>query len=110
MTHDDGGPRGTLSLIERYYDAVPRSAARTEEHGPFTLFVGTGPWPYYARPRLGGDGPFTAGDVAAVRERQRALGHPQAFEWLHEVTPDLLEVVRGAGMEVLEAPLMLLGE
>jgi GNAT superfamily N-acetyltransferase len=59
---------------------------------------------------LGGDGPFTAGDVAAVRERQRALGHPQAFEWLHEVTPDLLEVVRGAGMEVLEAPLMLLGE
>jgi N-acetylglutamate synthase-like GNAT family acetyltransferase len=48
--------------------------------------------------------------VAAVRARQRELGHPEAFEWVHETTPELLEVVRGAGIEVLEAPLMLLGE
>jgi GNAT superfamily N-acetyltransferase len=48
--------------------------------------------------------------VAAVRERQRELGHPEAFEWVHETTPELLEVVRGAGIDVLEAPLMLLGE
>jgi ribosomal protein S18 acetylase RimI-like enzyme len=46
--------------------------------------------------------------VAAVRERQRELGHPQAFEWVHETTPDLLAVVRGAGIRVLEAPLMVL--
>jgi ribosomal protein S18 acetylase RimI-like enzyme len=72
--------------------------------------VGTGPWPYYARPQLGGRGPFTPDDVAAVRARQRELRHPQAFEWVHETTPELLDVVRGAGMDVLEAPLMLLGE
>ena len=29
---------------------MPPPAARVEEVGPFTLFVGTGPWPYYARP------------------------------------------------------------
>jgi ribosomal protein S18 acetylase RimI-like enzyme len=48
--------------------------------------------------------------VAAVRERQRELGHPEAFEWVHETAPELLEVVRGAGIDVLEAPLMLLRE
>jgi ribosomal protein S18 acetylase RimI-like enzyme len=71
--------------------------------------VGTGPWPYYARPRLRGAGPFTADAVAAVRARQRELRLPVAFEWVHETTPELLDVVRGAGIAVLEAPLMLLG-
>jgi GNAT superfamily N-acetyltransferase len=48
--------------------------------------------------------------VAAVRARQRELGHPERFEWVHEVTPELLGVMRAAGLEVLEAPLMLLGD
>jgi GNAT superfamily N-acetyltransferase len=94
--------------LERYYDAVPRSAARVEEIGPFSLFVGTGQWPYYARPRLGGDGVFGAADIEAVRARQRSLGVPEAFEWVHETTPGLLDVARAAGLEVLEAPLMVL--
>ena len=85
---------------------MPRSAARVEEVGPFTLFVGTGAWPYYARPRLARR--FTAADVEAVRARQRALGVPEAFEWVHETTPGLLDVVRAAGLEVTEAPLMVL--
>jgi GNAT superfamily N-acetyltransferase len=97
-----------LDRIERYYDAAPRSAARTEEHGPFTLFVAEGSWPYYARPRLGGDGGFGVAAVAAVRERQRELGVPEAFEWVHETTPDLLAVARADGLDVLEAPLMVL--
>jgi GNAT superfamily N-acetyltransferase len=97
-----------LEQIETYYDAAPRSAARTEEHGPFTLFVGTGPWPYYARPRLGGDGSFTAEAVAEVRERMRALGQPEALEWVHELAPALLGAVRATGLDVLEAPLMVL--
>ena len=44
-----------LADLERYYDDVPRAFARTEEIGPFTLFVTRDPhgWPYYARPRLG---------------------------------------------------------
>jgi ribosomal protein S18 acetylase RimI-like enzyme len=84
---------------------VPRSAARVEEVGPFTLFVGTGPWPYYARPRLGLEHEFTWEDVEAVRARQRELGVPEAFEWVHETTPSLRGFFDG---EVLEAPLMVL--
>jgi hypothetical protein len=60
-----------LEPIDAYCDAAPRSAARAEDHGPFTLFVGRGPWPYYARPRLGGGGPFTPSAVKAVRARMR---------------------------------------
>jgi GNAT superfamily N-acetyltransferase len=96
-----------LPDLERYYDAVPRSAARVEEVGPFSLFVGTGQWPYYARPRPG-EGAFARADVEAVRSRQRELGVPETFEWVHETTPGLLDVVRSAGLEVLEAPLMVL--
>jgi ribosomal protein S18 acetylase RimI-like enzyme len=95
--------------LERFYDAVPRDAAVAEEIGGFVLFVndGTG-WPYYARPRLGGAGAPSAADVTAVRQRQRDLGVPEAFEWVHETTPDLLAVARSAGLEVLLAPLMVL--
>ena len=95
------------TLIKRYCDAAPRSAARTEEYGPFTLFVGEGPWPYYARPRLG-EGGFSAEAVEAVRARQRELGVPEALEWVHETTPELLAAVRETGLDVLEAPLMVL--
>ena len=99
---------GSLAELERYYDAVPRSAARVEEVGPFSLFVGTGQWPYYARPRLGLAGGIAAADIEAVRARQRELGVPEAFEWVHESTPALLDVVRACGLAVLEAPLMVL--
>jgi ribosomal protein S18 acetylase RimI-like enzyme len=68
--------------------------------------VGTGPWPYYARPRLGLKHAFTAADVEAVRVRQRELGVPEAFEWVHETTPSLRDAMGQA--EVLHAPLMVL--
>jgi predicted GNAT family acetyltransferase len=95
-------------VIERYYDAVPRSAARVEEIGPFTLFVGLGAWPYYARPRLGLVHEFTVEEVEAVRARQRELAVPEAFEWVDETTPSLLPAARGAGLDVMLAPLMVL--
>ncbi len=101
-------PPDLLTRLETYYDAAPRPAARTEEHGPLTLFVGEGPWPYYARPRLGLDGDVTAGDVTAVLARQRALGKPEAVEWVDDTTPSLLAAARAAGMSVLEAPLLVL--
>src|SRR3954454_11614853 len=94
-----------LPEIEAYYDAAPRSAARVVEAGPFTIFVGTGPWPYYARPRLAVSHTFTHDAAAAVRERLRELGQPENFEWVHETTPSLLEVIDA---EVLKAPLMAL--
>jgi ribosomal protein S18 acetylase RimI-like enzyme len=95
-----------LERIERYYDAVPRAAARVEDHGPLRLFISEGvPWPYYARP-AGGD--ISAEDVRAVRSRQWELGVPEAFEWVGELAPTLSPAARAAGLEVDELPLMAL--
>jgi GNAT superfamily N-acetyltransferase len=103
--HDQGIVRRTL---EFYYDAAPRSAARVEEVGPFTVFVGTGQWSYYARPRLGVTDEFTVADVEAALARKLQLGQPESIEWVHETTPSLLDAARAAGLDVLEAPLMVL--
>ena len=108
MTHDARDAHRALSILEAYYDAAPRSAATVEQVGPFTLFAGTGPWPYYARPRLGSEQQFTADDVRQVQARQRELAQPEAIEWVHETTPSLLAAVRAAGLDVLEAPLLQL--
>jgi ribosomal protein S18 acetylase RimI-like enzyme len=94
--------------LERFYDAVPRPYARVEHIGGLVLFVREGEgWPYYARPRIGAPTP-SAADITAVRRRQRELGVPEAFEWVHETTPDLLAVARSAGLQVLLAPLLVL--
>ena len=94
--------------LERFYDALPRPYARVEEIGGLVLFVREGEgWPYYARPRVGAPTP-SAADITAVRRRQRHLGAPEAFEWVHETTPDLLAVARSAGLEMLLAPLLVL--
>jgi GNAT superfamily N-acetyltransferase len=102
---------GLLDRIERYYDLVPRASARIEEHGPLTLFVSTGGWPYYARPRLGADGrSVRPEDVSAVRARQRELGVPEALEWVDEVTPGLAAAAAGAGLVVDRYPLLVLDQ
>jgi ribosomal protein S18 acetylase RimI-like enzyme len=94
--------------LERFYDAVPRPYATAEEFGGLVLFVRDGEgWPYYARPRIGAEA-ASAADVTAARRRQRELGAPEAFEWVHETNPDLLAVARSAGLEVLLAPLLVL--
>ncbi|MFI6264192.1 GNAT family N-acetyltransferase [Micromonospora sp. NPDC051006] len=95
--------------LERFYDAVPRDAARVEEYGGLVLFVRDGGgFPFYARPRRDATEAPSLADVNAARERQRELGLPEAFEWVHETTPELLPVARSAGLAVLEAPLMVL--
>jgi ribosomal protein S18 acetylase RimI-like enzyme len=100
---------GLFARIERYYDAVPRRAARAEEHGPLVLFVSDrAPWPYYARPRVGFEGTIRAEDVVRVRTLQRSLGVPEALEWVQETTPSLLAAAEAAGLSVLLAPLMVL--
>jgi GNAT superfamily N-acetyltransferase len=110
---------GELDVIERYYDAVPRPVATTEEVGPFTLFLaheGIG-WDFYARPRLGLDQPVTAQDVRRLFDRQVELGRPRNIEWVHETTPTVLPAVRnalgsaasaGAHVELEECPLLVL--
>jgi ribosomal protein S18 acetylase RimI-like enzyme len=94
--------------LERFYDALPRPYARVEDFGGLVLFIREGEgWPYYARPRIGAETP-SAADITGVRRRQRELGIPEAFEWVHETSPDLLAVARSAGLDVLLAPLMVL--
>jgi GNAT superfamily N-acetyltransferase len=99
-----------LGRLEAYYDSVPRRFARTEECGPFTLFLGEpGGWTYYARPRLGGGGPLTPDDVVAAVTRLGELGLPQNVEWVHETTPTLLAAVLATEMfELEELPLLAL--
>ncbi|MFF7631990.1 GNAT family N-acetyltransferase [Kitasatospora sp. NPDC008050] len=98
-----------LARLERYYDAVPRTAARTEDFGSLTLFVREGAgWPYYARPALPGAAPVTEADVRRVRARQRELGIPEAFEWVAETSPTLRAAAERAGLAVHEHPLMVL--
>jgi ribosomal protein S18 acetylase RimI-like enzyme len=100
---------GLFDRLERFYDAVPRDAAHTEEFGALVLFISDGKNSrFYARPRLDATEPPSAADVTAVRRRQRELGLPEAFEWVHETQPGLLAVARSAGLSVLEAPLMVL--
>ena len=100
-----------FETLETYYDTVPRASTRTEEVGPFTLFLKTDPagFDYYARPRLGLAEPVTADDVRVARSRLVELGAAQNFEWVHETTPSLLAAARTAGLAVLEAPLLVLG-
>jgi ribosomal protein S18 acetylase RimI-like enzyme len=99
----------TLIRLDRYLDAAPRAGAASEDIGPFTLFISTGMWPYYARPRSGLDRAVTSDDIQAVRERQRSLGVPEAFEWVVEVTPSLSAAARETGLVVEELPLLVLG-
>ncbi|MFD5466818.1 GNAT family N-acetyltransferase [Kitasatospora sp. NPDC127059] len=113
MTSADHAPdHALLTGIERYYDAVPRSAATAEDFGPLTLFVRNGStgWHYYARPTPGHHGPAaTAEDVRRVLARQRELGVPEAFEWVAEQNPELRAAVEAAGLTVHEHPLLVLG-
>ncbi|MFG1882195.1 GNAT family N-acetyltransferase [Micromonospora sp. NPDC049102] len=105
----DSVRKDVFDRLERFYDSVPRDVAGVEEHGSLVLFVrGGAGWPFYARPRIGATETPSLADVTSVRERQRELGLPEAFEWVHETTPELLAVARSAGLSVLEAPLMVL--
>jgi len=95
-----------LRRLDAYLDTAPRAWCRAETIGPFTLFVNRdGGWPYYARPTPGAAG-FSSEDVDAVRGRQRALGIPEAFEWVEELTPTVNQAVAAAGLDVVQHPLM----
>ncbi|HEY7489306.1 MAG TPA: GNAT family N-acetyltransferase [Streptosporangiaceae bacterium] len=104
--------RSPTDRIDAFCDAVPRDQARAERHGPLTLFVRAGPgWPYYARPTRGSgavSADISADDIGAVRDRQRALGAPESFEWIDEVTPTMRAACEKAGLRVTAHPLMVL--
>jgi GNAT superfamily N-acetyltransferase len=97
-----------LDRLDRYYDAVPRARSRTEEVGPFTLFIADSGWPYYARPSRSASGEAGIDDVHRVLARQRELGVPQAIEWVDDLAPSLADAVTAAGVGILRAPLLVL--
>jgi ribosomal protein S18 acetylase RimI-like enzyme len=97
-----------LARLETFYDAVPRRGAGVEEHGPLRLFLPEpDAWPYYARPAVAG-AVVSANDVTDVRARQRELGLPEAFEWVHDLSPSLTEAAAEAGLVVRRCPLLVL--
>lgn len=97
-----------LARLEAYYDEAPRAGADVHEHGPFTIFVSRGGWPYYARPRLGLSSEVTPDDVTAVLARLGDLGVPESIEWVHQNTPSLRAAALEAGVEVTDYPLLVL--
>jgi ribosomal protein S18 acetylase RimI-like enzyme len=104
----DDGVDPLLARLETFYDAVPRRGAGVEELGPLRLFLPEPEaWPYYARPAVPG-AVVRAADVVAVRARQRDLGLPEAFEWVHDLSPSLTEAAAEAGLVVRRCPLLVL--
>ncbi|MGH3659064.1 MAG: GNAT family N-acetyltransferase, partial [Micromonosporaceae bacterium] len=98
-----------LTRIERGYDQIARQQGRCEPYGPLVLFVQEGPGhPLYARPTPAAAWSATADDIATVRARQRELGVPETFEWLHDADPALLGIAEASGLQVLRAPLLVL--
>jgi ribosomal protein S18 acetylase RimI-like enzyme len=97
-----------LRTLDGYLDTAPRVASRVETLGPFTVFAGTGPWPYYARPTPGRGLAVGTDDVVAVCARQRELRTAVAFEWVVELAPGLGEAVAAAGLEWNAMPLLVL--
>lgn len=99
----------TLRRVEQYYDAAPRSDARVEEIGSLTLFVGNGPWSYYARPRLGASS-VDRRDVERTQERMQELKVPQAFEWVAETTRFMRAALSASRLSIVECPLLVLAD
>lgn len=95
-----------LARLERYYDAIPRSDATVEVHGPLTLYVGAGAWSYYARPSLDAQ-QVESHDVRRMCARMAELRVPQVFEWVAESTPSMTPAVQQAGLAVAEGPLLV---
>lgn len=97
-----------LRRIDAYLDAAPRTGARSETIGSFTLFLNEGHgWRYYARPTPGAGVP-TPREIGEVRRRQRALSQPERFEWIHEIVPEMHGSALSGGLVVTDHPLMAL--
>ena len=97
-----------LREIDEFCDTVPRQWATAVDDGPLRLFTRRGPgWPLYARPIPGGT-PVCAADVDRMRARQRALGVPEAFEWVVAQCPTMTNAVTATGLPVHVCPLLVL--
>jgi ribosomal protein S18 acetylase RimI-like enzyme len=100
-----------FARLRPFLGGILADRGRAERYGGLVLYVREGPGhPFYATLAAVGAAAPTAADVAAVRDRQRELGVPQSFEWVHESAPELAAIVEAAGLSVHRAPLMVLDE
>jgi hypothetical protein len=97
-----------LDVLDRYFDAAPRSDADAEPAGPFTLFVGTGAWSYYARPGLDLVKDISAADVTVLERHCAERGVDLAIEWISEGTPSLESAALAAGLAIERHALLTL--
>ena len=97
-----------IKVLDAYLDAAPRSGSEAIPSGPFTIFLARGPWGYYARPSRTRDPHhnFTAAEVTAVVDTQRAYEQFVALEWIDECDPSLSDACGGAGLVVTLRPLL----
>ena len=102
----DARPR--FADLERYYDARPtlrRRRPKTSVRSRCSSRPGCG---RTTRDRASVSiATSSPRDVTAVRERQRALGVPETFEWVVETTPSMSAAAREAGLAVQELPLLI---
>ena len=97
-----------IKVLDAYLDAAPRSGSEAIQSGPFTIFLARGPWGYYARPSHTRDPHhnFTAAEVTAAIDVQRAYEQFVALEWIDECDPSLSAACVGAGLVVTLRPLL----
>lgn len=95
-----------MADLDAYLDASPRPDCDPVEVGPFTLFVSRSPWPYYARPTVGRREPITAGDLEALAAACAEHGVDLGIEWVHEVHPELAELVAARDLDLSSHVLM----
>jgi GNAT superfamily N-acetyltransferase len=95
-----------VAELDAYFDAAPRPDCDPVEVGPFTLFVSRSPWPYYARPTVGLRDSINAGDLDALAAACAEHGVDLGIEWVHEVHPELAELVAARGLDLSTHALM----
>ncbi len=95
-----------LRALDAYLDAAPRPDSDTVEIGAFTLFVSHTPWTYYARPRPTHHGSIPPGDLDALAAACADHDVEVAFEWVHELHPELAGLADEAGLTVSRHALM----
>ncbi|MEK8109995.1 hypothetical protein NKG94_47875 [Micromonospora sp. M12] len=83
--------------LEHFYDAVPATTPVRRSMAGWCCSSARGRMAVLRPPRVDASEPPSLADVSAVRERQRKLGLPEAFEWVHDTAPELLSVARSAG-------------
>jgi ribosomal protein S18 acetylase RimI-like enzyme len=101
-----------FARLRPFLGGIFADRGRAERFGSLVLYVREGAGhPFYATLAPDATAPTAAeltADLAVVRARQRELGVPESFEWVHENAPELAGIAQRAGLSVHRAPLLVL--